>query len=54
MNGVDMAALKKCEITRDEREDPILADAYSLGIVILCMDLGDLIRIEARKQKKEE
>ena len=42
------------EIMRDECEDPILADAYSLGIVILCMDLGDLVRIEAWKQKKEE
>lgn len=42
------------EIMRDECDDPILADAYSLGIVILCMDLGDLVRIEAWKQKKEE
>ena len=42
------------EIMRDECEDPILADAYSLGIVMLCMDLGDLVRIEAWKQKKEE
>lgn len=42
------------EIMREECEDPILADAYSLGIVILCMDLGDLVRIESWKQKKEE
>jgi len=42
------------EIMRDECEDPILADAYSLGIVMLIMDLGDLVRIEAWKQKKEE
>jgi len=42
------------EILRDECEDPILADAYSLGIVILSMDLGDLVRIEAWKQKKED
>jgi serine/threonine protein kinase len=42
------------EIMRDECEDPILADAYSLGILILCMDLGDLVRIEAWKQKREE
>jgi serine/threonine protein kinase len=42
------------EIMRDECEDPILADAYSFGIVMLCMDLGDLVRIEAWKQKKEE
>ncbi|PVF96141.1 hypothetical protein CPB86DRAFT_787286 [Serendipita vermifera] len=34
--------------------DPILADAYSLGIILVCMDLCKLVDIGNEKQKKED
>ena len=34
--------------------DPILADAYSLGIVLVCMDLCTLVDIGNERQKREE
>jgi serine/threonine protein kinase len=34
--------------------DPILADAYSLGVILVCMDLCKLIDIGNERQKKEE
>jgi serine/threonine protein kinase len=34
--------------------DPILADAYSLGIIMVCMDLCKLVDIGNEKQKREE
>jgi len=34
--------------------DPILADAYSLGIIMVCMDLCKLVDVGNEKQKREE
>lgn len=34
--------------------DPILADAYSLGIILVCMDLCKLVDVNGEKQKREE
>lgn len=34
--------------------DPILADAYSLGIVLVCMDLCKLVDIGNERQKRED
>ncbi|KAG8815685.1 hypothetical protein FRC17_000614 [Serendipita sp. 399] len=34
--------------------DPILADAYSLGIILVCMDLCKLVDCSGEKQKRED
>ncbi len=36
------------EILRGECRDPILADAYSFGIILLCLDLNNLVDMEPR------
>ncbi|EJD52473.1 kinase-like protein, partial [Auricularia subglabra TFB-10046 SS5] len=41
------------EILRGECKDARLADAYSFGIILLCMDRGGLVNLEARNQKKD-
>ncbi|KZV88353.1 kinase-like protein [Exidia glandulosa HHB12029] len=41
------------EILREECTDARLADAYSFGIILLCMDRGGLVNLEARNQKKD-
>lgn len=41
------------EILRGECTDARLADAYSFGIILLCLDRGGLVNLEARNQKKD-
>ena len=41
------------EILRGECTDGRLADAYSFGMILLCIDRGGLINIEVRNQKKD-
>jgi len=42
------------EILREECTDPILADAYSFGMVMLCVDMGGLVDIDQRRQRNGE
>lgn len=41
------------EILRGECRDPILADAYSFGIILLCLDLNNLVDMEPEFQMKD-
>ncbi|KZS98604.1 kinase-like protein [Sistotremastrum niveocremeum HHB9708] len=41
------------EVLREECTDPLLADAYSFGIILLCMDLGGLVDIKPSDQANE-
>ncbi|KIJ39890.1 hypothetical protein M422DRAFT_32495 [Sphaerobolus stellatus SS14] len=42
------------EILREECTDPILADAYSFGMMMFCVDLGGLVDIDQQKQRNGE
>jgi len=34
--------------------DPILADAYSFGMLLYCIDLGGLVDVDERLQMRDE
>lgn len=38
------------EILMSQCTDPLLADAYSFGMILLCLDLGGLVSFEERRQ----
>lgn len=42
------------EILREECTDPILADAYSFGMVLYCIDLGGLVDVDPGAQRRGE
>jgi serine/threonine protein kinase len=42
------------EILREECTDPILADAYSFGMILYCIDLGGLVDVDERAQMRGE
>ena len=41
------------EILREECMDAILADAYSFGIILLCLDLDNLVDIDPKYQRED-
>jgi len=41
------------EILRGECTDALLADAYSLGIILLCLDLGNLVDVDQAHQRQD-
>ena len=42
------------EILREECMDPILADAYSFGMILYCIDIGGLIDVDQKAQMRGE
>lgn len=42
------------EILMSQCTDPLLADAYSFGMILLCLDLGGLVSFEEQKQNAWE
>jgi serine/threonine protein kinase len=42
------------EILREECTDPILADAYSFGMMLYCIDIGGLVNVDQRAQIRGE
>lgn len=41
------------EVLREECEDPVLADAYSFGMILICIDRCELVDMVPREQRRD-
>ncbi|KDQ21610.1 hypothetical protein BOTBODRAFT_96383, partial [Botryobasidium botryosum FD-172 SS1] len=42
------------ELLRGDRADGLLCDAYALGMLLVCIDMGDLVDVDPAIQRKNE